>query len=387
MEADFSGMKMSDFKSNLLEAEKLLQSKLGSDFEIRAESVIGNIALIVACAVERVEKKISFLTKQLSPNTADGTSQNAVFERVGLYRTVAHPTTFYLKVFGNSGLEIPAESLTVQSDLTREIFVNSESFTITETGVAKVLFKSLLKSEIYVTEGETFSTIEATDEILTVKNSLPENIKIGNSWENDFDFRERFEKSFDENKFCTRNSNINHLKNFVDHTNFLKIYDTKSDPTLSAGQILVVAKPNVDDETFAKKIFEMTPLGMNFSGNFSTEVELSNGQNIEVKFQKAEEIPIVLNLEISIKNGFFQSDVTENITQNVCDFFNKKFYGLGSKINAYEFVSSVLSASGTAGITNVSLQKTTESEPEAIINFDKFELPILTSDNIKITYS
>lgn len=387
MEADFSGMKMSDFKSNLLEAEKLLQSKLGSDFEIRAESVIGNIALIVACAVERVEKKISFLTKQLSPNTADGTSQNAVFERVGLYRTVAHPTTFYLKVFGNSGLEIPAESLTVQSDLTREIFVNSESFTITETGVAEVLFKSLLKSEIYVTEGETFSTIEATDESLTVKNSLPENIKIGNSWENDFDFRERFEKSFDENKFCTRNSNINHLKNFVDHTNFLKIYDTKSDPTLSAGQILVVAKPNVDDETFAKKIFEMTPLGMNFSGNFSTEVELSNGQNIEVKFQKAEEIPIVLNLEISIKNGFFQSDVTGNITQNVCDFFNKKFYGLGSKINAYEFVSSVLSASGTAGITNVSIQKTTESEPEAIINFDKFELPILTSDNIKITYS
>ena len=32
----------------------------GSDFEIRAESVVGNIALIIACAVERVEKKISF---------------------------------------------------------------------------------------------------------------------------------------------------------------------------------------------------------------------------------------------------------------------------------------------------------------------------------------
>ena len=387
METNFSGIKMSDFKTNLLETEKLLQSKLGSDFEIRAESVIGNLVLIIACAVERVEKKISFLTKQLSPNTADGTRQNAIFERIGLYRKEAKPTTFYLKVFGTSGLKIPAESLTVQSDLTEELFVNSQGFTIGENGEAEVLFKSLLKSEIYVTEVETFSTIDRPDESLTVENSVPEKITIGNSWENDFDFRERFEKSFDNDKFCTRNSNINYLKNFVASPNFLKIYDTKSDSTLPAGQILVVAKPNVEDEIFAKKIFEVTPLGINFAGNFSTTVELSNGQNIEVKFQKAEEIPIVLNLEISIKNGFFQSDVSENIAQSVCEFFDKKFYGLGSKINAFEFVSSVLSASGTAGVTNVSIQKTAESEPEAIINFDKFELPILTSDNIKITYS
>ena len=387
METDFSGIKMSDFKSNLLETEKLLQSKLGSDFEIRAESVIGNIALIIACAVERVEKKISFVVKQLAPQTADGTRQNAIFERVGLYRKEALPTTFYLKVFGRAGLEIPAERLIVQSDLTREIFINSKGFTIDENGAAEVLFKSILKSEIYVAKGEPFSIIDSSDASLSVENSSPKNITIGNSWENDFDFRERFEKSFDDKKFCTRNSNINHLKNFVEHPNFLKIYDTKSDPTLPAGQILVVAKPSVDDEIFAKKILEMTPLGINFSGNFSTTVELSNGQNIEVKFQKAEEIPIVLNLEISIKNGFFQSDVSQNICQNVCEFFDKNFYGLGSKINAYEFVPSVLSANGTAGVTNVSLQKTTESNVNAILNFDKFELPVLTSDNIKITYS
>ena len=386
METDYMGVKMSTLKSNLLETEKLLQGKLGTDFEITPESVIGNIAVIIARLNKKIEEKIAFLTKQFSPYSADGGCQNALYERVGVYRVNARPTTFCLKVYGEKEKVFAKNSLLIQSNLSDDFFVNSEEFTIDDAGSAEVKFSSLISSNIEVLENETFKIVRPAGVNLSVSTSLPYNIVLGNPFENDIEFRERFEKSFEKNNYCTRNCNLNYLRAYVEHPNFLKIYDCKTDGEISPGQLLVLAKPAVSNKDFAKKIFDCTQLGLQFLGNISEEIPLSNGQNFEMKFQKAAEIPLKLSIEINLKDGVYQSDVSTNLKTKIVEFFNGKFFGFNSTVNSYEFVYPSLAVNGIEGVVQVRVCKKSDTNLNSFVTVGKFEIPTLNEDDIEIIY-
>lgn len=387
METDFKGIKLTTLRENLLDTEKLLQGKLGANFQIIPESVIGNISVLIACLNKKVEEKIAFLSKQLCPQSADGNSQNMIYERIGLYRTGSKSSTFMLKVYAQPQRKFLENSLIIQSNLSEDYFTNAQDFEINSEGFCLVKFKSLLKNEIQVLENETFFVVNSPEPFPDISTSVAQNIEFGNPFENDVEFRERFENSFEKMDFCTRNSNINILKNYVDSPNFLKIYDCKTDEQISAGEVLVVAKPNVSDEVFAQQIFENYPLGIEFLGDTSTTLALSNGQNFVVNFQKAKEIQLVINIEVSIKDGFYQSDVTTDIKNNLSEYFLSKNYGLNSTVNCFDFVPIIISSKGVAGVVEINIQKSTDTEQGSFITTEKFEYPVLSEENILVTYS
>lgn len=387
VETDFEGIKMSALRENLLDMEKLLQEKLEADFQITPESVIGNMAVLIACLNKKVEEKIAFLSKQLCAQSADGNAQNMLYERVGLYKDESKYSTFILKVCAQKQRKFLKNSILIQSDMSEDYFTNAQDFEINSEGFCLAKFCSLLKSDIQVSENETFSIVNSPEPFPDISNSVAQNIVCGKAYENDVEFRERFEKSFEKIDFCTRNSSINILKNYVDSPNFLKIYDCKTEEQIPVGKILVVAKPNVSDEIFAQKLFENYPLGIEFLGDVSTDLTLPNGQNFSVNFQKAKEISFVVNIEVSMKNGFYQSDVTPDIKNNLLEYFISNNYGLNSTVNCYDFVPVINSSKGVEGVVDINIQKSTDSEQGSFITTDKFEYPVLSEENILVSYS
>ena len=384
MEIDKNGYTLSTLEEIFNEYETNLQSKYGADFYIKPEGVIDNIITSAGLMEMSLQEQIAFLAKQFDPETAEGYWQDALYERIGVKRMSPEATTFVKKVKGVSGYEGAAGSITIRSSLSSYEFVNTGSYLIEEDGSAEVTFACIVSGAIVVNAGESFTIVSAPNEITEISTDDATEIAQGRERETDNDFRIRFRSSKARNAKATRNANIANLLPYVDDIAYLKIYDKKTDNTMESGTIKIIAKHNTTDEIFANAIFETVVDGIDMLGDTTVIVKDKEGQEVEITWKKAEEVPIEITGTIKIRSGYYANTVMTNVKQSIMEYIEKRVYGLESKIYATEFIIPMLEVTGVEAVTSVQVKRETDLSYTDSVSLTKEEVPIFAAEKITL---
>lgn len=384
MKIDKEGYTLSSLDEIFKTYETNLQSKYGSDFYIKPEGVIDNIVNSSALMEMALQEQIAFLAKQFDPETAEDNWQDALYERVAVKRIAPSATVFTKKLKGPAGYSGSAQSITIRSTISNDEFVNTSDFLVEDDGTVDLEFECVVLGAVNVNSGETFTIVDAPNEITEISEEDATQIAIGRERESDSDFRVRFRNSKAQNAKATRNANIANLLQHVDNQAFLKIYDKKTDNTMAAGTLLIIAKHNTTDEIFAQAIFDTVVDGLDLLGDTSVLVKDSEGQDVTITWKNADELSMDITGTLKIRDGYYPNTVMANVKQNILAYIEKRVYGLESIIYATEFIIPMLEVDGVEAVTGVQVKKTSESDFADSVSLSREEVPVFALERITL---
>ena len=384
MKIDKEGYTLSSLDEIFKTYETNLQSKYGSDFYIKPEGVIDNIVNSSALMEMALQEQIAFLAKQFDPETAEDNWQDALYERVAVKRIAPSATVFTKKLKGLAGYSGSAQSITIRSTISNDEFVNTSDFLVEDDGTVDLEFECVVLGAVNVNSGETFTIVDAPNEITEISEEDATQIAIGRERESDSDFRVRFRNSKAQNAKATYNANIANLLQYVDNQAFLKIYDKKTDNTMAAGTLLIIAKHNTTDETFAQAIFDTVAVGPDLLGDTSVIVKNNSGQDVTITWKNADEVSMDITGTLKIRDGYYPNTVMANVKQNILAYIEKRVYGLESIIYATEFIIPMLEVDGVEAVTGVQVKKTSESDFADSVSLSREEVPVFALERITL---
>ena len=361
-----------------------MKKTLGNDFSIKAEGIIDNILVAISLMERDLQEQLAYAIKQFDPETAEGEYQDALYERVALYRNEGALTSFTITISGLPGTYADIGELYIKSSENGEYFQNTTSVEFDENGLADVVFSALYFANVTVDVNDNWKIITKPENIIDIDFKTIRNVKLGNKTETDFDFRKRFHSIKGLNKKCTRNAILENLSKYTGGMEFISIQDCNSDDTIPAGTILITAKPTVTDEKFAKHILDNVIAGVDFMGNTTVAVPLSNGQTWDVKFQKATEVLIDLYIEIKIKSGYYENVVGNKIRDNIHSYLETHILGLETSIRATEFIVPTLEIEGVDAVTNILIKRNDSATYTSSVTMGNDEYPSIVFNNINI---
>ena len=228
MKIDDQGHIVEELDEVLDELELQLQKKFGDEFFIKPEGVVDNIATSTGIQNIKIQEQLGYLIKQYDPETANGSWQDALYERIGVTRLEAQKSTFVLKVQGAANLVCNARSMTIRSKSDNNEFENISEFTTDENGIALVDFQCVIDGAIEVKSTDEFLIVTAPDGITSVAQADDLQFSIGRERESDNEFRIRFRNSKALNAKATRNACLANLSKYVDNISFLNIICVKA---------------------------------------------------------------------------------------------------------------------------------------------------------------
>ena len=357
MNIDNNGLEIDSTVQILNKLEESLKSKFGNGFFIKPEGIIDNIALSCGVLNILIQEQIARLAAEFDPESAKGTWQDALYERIGVSRLEAQKTTFVCKVQGAANLKCAAGSMTIRSKSDKNEFDNISEFVTGEDGTALVDFQCVLDGAIEVKSSDEFDIVIAPDGITAVSPADDIQFAIGRERESDDEFRIRFRNAKATNAKATRNAVFANLSKYVDNVAFLKLLDVNTDKDIPAGAIKIIAHHNTTDNIFAQAILDNICYGPEPLGN--TEVTVYDSEDIPVimRFQKASEIPINITAEIKIRSGYYTNTVFNKVKENILKYIDERVFGLGSIIYATEFIIPILETDGVEAVQSIKVKR------------------------------
>lgn len=385
MNIENNGLEIDSLANTLDQYEEELKQKFGKDFFIHPEGIIDNIALSCGIMNIMLQQQIAKLAKEFDPETASGEYQDALYERIGLYRLEGKKTTFSCKIYGTPNHEYDAGTITLRSQSDNNEFTNIEEFATDSSGIAIIRFRCVVEGVVTVKNTDKFEIIKAPEGILSV--SLPDDIELntGREEESDIEFRTRFKNAKNTNVRGTVNAVFNNLSKYVAHNSFLKLLDPNSSNNVPAGYIKIIAKHNTTDDIFAQAIMDNVTIGPLFMGN--TEVIVYDNQNNpqEIKFQKATEIAIEISAEIKIRSGYYENTVANRVKENILKYTQEHVLGLGATVYAMEFIIPILETDGIEAVQDIKVRRGDTNQYLDSITLDEDEIPVFSAANISFS--
>lgn len=385
MKINKQGLSLSNLNDLLENKEEQLSQIFGADFYIKPEGVIDNIATSLSFLEILFENSCSHLVKQFDPETADSEYLDDLYERIGLQRNENTKTRFTIEFIGNPGLQVAAGSLQIRMLSSGFLFSNSESFQFDSDGKAAVLFECLYPGIVSVNPDDDFELETVPDSSISAASSAVLNIITGVEQETDYSLRQRFHNVRNTSEKCSRNAVIKNLSAYVDDISFLKVLDGNSDSSIQPGKILIIAKPNTDDQTFLNAINETVPGGVGFLGNTSITLTLSNGQDWFAAYQKADDVQIYLSVVLKVRSGYYSNTVFANVRKNILAYLNERIFGLNSTVYATEFIIPILEVDGVEAVTDIKVKRSSETSYSSSVSTLRNEIPVFSESNINIS--
>ena len=148
MNIDDKGLEIDSTANILTKLEESLKPKFGKDFFIKPEGIVDNITASCGILGILIQEQIARLATEFDPETAKGTWQDALYERIGVSRLEAQKSTFVCKVQGAANLKCAAGSMTIRSKSDKNEFDNISEFVTGEDGTALVDFQCVLDGAI-----------------------------------------------------------------------------------------------------------------------------------------------------------------------------------------------------------------------------------------------
>ena len=381
MKIDDQGHIMQDLDEVLDDLELQLQKKFGDGFYIKPEGVVDNIATSTGIQNIKLQEQLGYLIKQYDPETANGSWQDALYERIGVTRLEAQKSTFVLKVQGAANLTCSAGSMTIRSQTDNNEFENISEFTTDSDGVALVDFQCVIDGAIEVKPTDEFLIVTAPDGITSVVQADDLQFSIGRERESDNEFRIRFRNSKALNAKATHNACLANLSKYVDNIAFLKIIDKKVDDTFEPGNVKVIAYHNTTDNIFAQAIYETIGMGINLLGDTEITVYDSYEQPVVIRFQNAEEIELSITADVKVRSGYYANTVFNKAKENILKYIEERVFGLESIVYATEFIIPILETDGVEAVQSIKVKRTGMDEDyQDNVSLTREQVPIFATE-------
>jgi len=378
MQIDQNGITTENKELFFKNIEEFLQNEYTKDFEILPDSIIENIANLVWLNNLDLTSIIEFISTQYNPESASGDWQDSLYERIGIHRYPPQKTVFSACVSGSKNFYCDAESITIRSKTDNNEFVNTTAFTTNSQGDATIDFQCITDGIITVSPNDEFDIVIAPEGINTIVLADDFQLVTGCKKESDDDYRERFRISKSLNSCASRFSSISGMSQYVESQEFLEINDKKDENGMESGKIEIIAHHNTTDEIFAKAIYDMTAEGTELIGNTSVTIKDERGEDIEIRFEKAEPLEVSILATIKIDAGYNNDTVISIAKSKVVEYVKTRRFGLGSTIYATEFIIPLLNTPGIEAVTEVKIKS--NGEPTDCLLINKKQIPIITED-------
>lgn len=385
MQINKDGLLINNLSDMLSENTEKMRKTLGSDFYIKPEGAVDNILTTISLMEKDLQEQVVYLIKQFDPETAEGTYQDALYERLGLYRKKESATSFVMTISGEPGESIDIEEIYIQDTETKDFFYNASEVVFDENGQADVTFKSFIFDAIEVSQNAEYEIVTRPDVLTGIDKTSIREIEMGCRAESDLEFRERFHQIKTINQKCTRNAILENLSEYTGGLEYLSLHDCNSDEDVPAGRLLITARPIVSDEEFAKHILDNVIAGVDFLGNTTVAVPLSNGQFWDVSFQKALEVPVEFFIKTKIRSGYYENSVFNKVRNNILTYLESHIFGLKSSIWATEFIIPVLEVDGVDAVTEILIKRAEDSAYATSVNMAADEYPAFYDSNINLS--
>lgn len=354
MKIDAQGYTLDKLDDILSAFETFLRGKYGDDFYIEAKSVIANIFTTVAFQEMNLQEQIAYLIKQFDPEQAEGDFQDALYERLLVYREKGSKTVAERTILGTAGLSVNAGSMTIRNKATFDEFVNKDTVIIGQDGKVIADFECVLFGPIELPENAEIEVLSMPIGVSGIETGKNPKVDLGRNRETDEEYRVKYRKEKSKNAKATRKANYSNLGKYVDDPSYLNIVDKKTDNSMNAGEVKIVANHNTTDTIFANAIFETVADGIDTVGTSTMTVKDNAGEDVTVKWINAAFTQIAITGDLKKKQGFLFTSVANAVKAAILEYIqNNRVYGLGETVYANEFIIPAYKVDGVENLTNL----------------------------------
>ena len=388
MKINKNGFTLSTLNENLQVWVNRLKSVFGNDFVIKKEGAVDNIATSSSLSIMDLENQVAFLIKQLNPNTAEGEWQDKLYSLIGLKRRQATYTVASRTVEGTPNTEVPVGALMFENASTKDQFKNNDVIQIGENGLGIGSFTAEESGAIDLPEDSSLNIITPLENVTGVYFTTGNLVLLGEDYENDADFRERWQLTSSQASANTTDGLYKALLDLVETKSDLKIFENRTGETVNgipAHSQRIVLNSAYDDETIANVIMKHLVDGNMFGlqGQVSVEVQDSEGSTEVIKFDRAEILSIFLKISVAVKNNVPVQVVQQMVKQNVVDYIKQHKFDMGSKVWANMFTSAVYQVDGVSAITEIKISSDGSSWSD-FVQLSEVQVPSFDSTRIQV---
>lgn len=376
-------------KSNLTDYLGFWTTKLrevyGSDFVIRPQGVIDNLATAGSLTCMALEDVMLYLAKQMNPYTAEGEFQDALYSLVGLTRNYASFTVVTRTIEGTANTECPVGSVRFKNSATDDIFELNTAVTIGSDGKAVGSFTAIELGAIELEPEALLNIVDAPEGIVGVYYSEGNVTIVGDDYEDDSEFRLRWIATNSVNATSKTEDGLRTaLLSLVSEDSDLVIRQNRGVQTysdLALHTINIVLKSAASDNTIAQRILDYFPDGVGIAGTTTVSLIDSEGTDVDIKFTRAIDVPIYFNIEVVLKDGYTISNVRENIKSAIVNGF---IYKMGERIVANDFYQYINTVEGVDYVTILEISDEDDNYRQTLaLNYNKYGTVI--ADHISVT--
>lgn len=383
-----NGFRLSTLKENLTLWQNKLKLIFGNDFVIKKEGVVDNIATSSSLSVMDLENQIAFLIKQMNPMTAEGEWQDKLYYIIGLTRKQATHTIVSRTCIGTAGTTIPAGSIMIENDATKDQFKNNDPINFDSSGKALGSFTAEESGSIDLPEDAKINIITPVANLSAIYYEQGNNIIIGQDYEKDEDFRKRWLLTSSTAGANTDSGLEKSLLSLVNTKSDLQIFDNRTDSTvdgLAPHTQRIVINSAYDDETIAQTIFDNIVDGnmVGLQGSISVSVTDSEGETEVIKFDRADVQDIYIIIKVSLRSGVSLATAQTEIKNNIESYIDEHGFDMGSVIYSNMFAASVYAVDGVTGIVELKISKDGSSWVDSI-QLTKTQVPNFDSTRIQV---
>lgn len=360
MKINKNGFTLSTLNENLQVWVNRLKSVFGNDFVIKKEGAVDNIATSSSLSIMDLENQIAFLIKQLNPNTAEGEWQDKLYSLIGMKRRQATYTVASRTVQGTPNTEVPVGALMFENASTKDQFKNNDVIQIDENGIGLGSFTAEESGAIDLPIDATLNIITPLENVTGIYYTTNNLVWVGEDYENDADFRERWQLTSSQASANTTDGLYKALLDLVETKSDLKIFENRTGEEVNgipAHSQRIVLNTAYDNETIANVIMQHLVDGNMFGlqGNISVEVVDSQGTKEIIKFDRAEILSIFLKVQVLVKENVPIQTVQQMVRDNVINFIKENKFDMGSTIWANMFASSIYKVESVTAITELKI--------------------------------
>lgn len=363
-----------------------LQKVYGSDFVIRKEGVIDNLATAGSTTCILLEDVIAYLVKQMNPYTAEGEFQDALYALVGLTRNYASYTVATRTIQGTAGTVCDAGTVRIQNSATGDIFELNTGVTVGDDGTVVGSFTAIELGGIELDDSANLEIVDAPEGIKGVYFTTGNATTVGDDYEDDSEFRARWiatnsAQAASNTQGGLRTALLELVNNVSNNLSIRQNRNRVTYDDLPLHTMAIVIKSGESDETIAQTIFNNLTDGVGLEGSTIVTLQDDEGTDVDISFTRATEVPIYFKVVVALKENVFLSQVERGIQNNIVGNFD---YAMSEKIVANEFYSYVNEVEGVDYVDSIEISTDNETWAK-VINMDYNEYGSVIADHVTVS--
>lgn len=355
MEINSTGVTQSNSSDYLAYWTSKLREKYGNDFVIKPEGVVDNLATASSVTNMMLEDVLMYALKQLNPYTAEGEWQDYLYSLIGLERRYADFTIVQRTVSGTAGLTCEKGSIRFKNKATDDIFELNSTCKIGTDGTCKASFTAIELGGIDLPSEALLEIIDAPEGVTGVYYVEGDTINIGDDYEDDEEFRIRWQQNQSIANSSTSGGVEKYLLDLVTNEKNLNIIQNRTNSTVNGvppHSMQIVIYSAESDETIAQKIFDHLLDGVLLYGETSIDITDSAGTTETISFTRAKTVPIYFKVQVKLKDNYQLPQLA--IRKAIVENFDLQ---MGDKVIANNFIEFIKDIEGVDYIADIKVSE------------------------------